>query len=246
MKNSISVIVPAYNEEKNLANTISVINRAFKNLIPDYEILIFNDCSKDRTKEIADEIAKKDNRVKVIHNLVNKGLGWNYIKGIELANKNYIMLIPGDDDIPDKSIKDIIKYIGKADIINPYFTNAFQTRQFHRVLISKSYVKLMNLILGLDLKYYTGIVLHKNSLLKSLKINDQSFSYQVEILAKLLKSGHSFIEIGIEQTGKGSGSSKFFTYKNISGILKSVFCLAYVIRLKERNKYNKKLVRVNY
>ncbi len=245
MKKSISVIVPAYNEEKNLANTILVIHRAFKNLIQDYEILIFNDCSKDKTKEIADEIAEKDSKVKVIHNPINKGLGWNYIKGIELANKNYIMLIPGDDDIPEESIKGIIKHIGNAEIINPYFTNAFQTRYFHRVLISKSYVKLMNFILGLNLKYYTGTVLHKSSLLKSLKINDQSFSYQVEILAKLLKSGHSFMEIGIEQTGKGTGSSRFFTYKNITGILKSIFYLAWIIRLKERKKYNKKLIRVN-
>ncbi|MBU2639916.1 MAG: glycosyltransferase family 2 protein [Nanoarchaeota archaeon] len=245
MKKSLTIIVPAYNEEKNLEDTINTINNALNNFIEDYETLIFNDCSKDKTGEIADWLAKKDKKIKVIHNKVNMGLGYNYIKGIELATKEFVMMIPGDDDIPEESIKKILKEMGNADIINNYFTNPFEVRSFHRVLISKGFVKLMNLLLGLNLKYYTGTVLHKNSLLKNMKIKNYNFSYQVEILAKLLKSGHSFKEVGVKQTGKGTGSSHFYTFKNFKGILFSISSLLWVLKFKERNKYNKQPIKIN-
>ncbi len=245
MKKSLSIIVPAYNEEKNLANTILVINKALNSLIEDYEILIFNDCSKDRTGEIADELAKKDKRIKVIHNPINMSLGYNYIKGIKLANKEFIMMIPGDDDIPEESIMQILKEMGNADIINNYFTNPFEVRSFHRVLISKAFVKLMNLLLGLKLEYYTGSVLHKRNLLKKININNHSFSYQVDILAKLLKSGCSYKEIGIRQTGKGTGSSHFYTFKNLKGVFIGVLSLLWTLKFKEGGRYNKKPIRIN-
>jgi len=241
---SISILIPCYNEEKNLANTVNTTEKSLRGIISDYELLIFNDCSKDKTGEIADQLAKQNNKIKVFHNSANKGLGYNYIKGIEVASKEYFMLIPGDDDIPENEIREILKYVDKAEIINPYFTNPYETRHFNRVILSKAFVHFMNIIMGLDLNYYTGPVVHKTELLKKLDIKTYSFAYQVEILVKLLKSGHSFMEVGIAQTGKGTGHSHFYTYKNISGILKSIFDMIWTIKFKERKKYNKKPVRI--
>ena len=58
MKKSVTILVPAYDEEKNLNDTVNNINSALKDFISDYEILVFDDCSKDRTGEIADKLAK--------------------------------------------------------------------------------------------------------------------------------------------------------------------------------------------
>ena len=243
VENSISVIVPAYNEEKHISDTIKHIKEGLKD-IDEFEILIYNDASTDRTKYILDEISRKDDKVKVIHNIKNKGMGYNFLEGVKLAKNDYIIMIPGDDDIPAKAINFIVNHMGKADVINPYFTNGLEVRSKFRIIISELFILLMNLLMGLNIKYYTGVVMYKSELIKKIDVNNYGITYQAEILTKLLRSGCSFMEIGIEQTGKGRGSSKFYTITNIVGAIKTIVGLFWDIRIKNRRKYNKKQIRI--
>ena len=73
-KPTLSVVVPAYNEEENLSKAVENLLSAVKNKCGDYEILIFNDCSKDKTGVIADKLASKNKKIKAIHNERNRGL----------------------------------------------------------------------------------------------------------------------------------------------------------------------------
>ena len=88
---SITVMIPAYNEEENLAKAFEKFDKAVKSVFDDYEFIIFNDCSSDRTGEIADELAKKNKRVRVVHNKKNMNLGYNYREGIKLSQKEFYM-----------------------------------------------------------------------------------------------------------------------------------------------------------
>src|SRR4030043_242488 len=89
MNKSITIMVPAYNEEKNLEKAVAKYNRVARQFFKDYEILIFDDGSADKTGVIADRIASKNQRVRVTHNKKNVGLGYNYRTGFRLAKKNY-------------------------------------------------------------------------------------------------------------------------------------------------------------
>lgn len=245
MKESVTVIVPAYNEEKNIVDAIDNVNSALNKFISDYEILIFDDGSKDKTGEIADKLAKENKRIKVIHNLQNRGLGYNYIKGIELASKEFLIMIPGDNDFPSKEIRFILDHINKADIIIPYYSNEKSARSFSRLFISKVFIHLMNILMGLDLKCYTSVALHKTKLVKQMNVTTHSFAYQSEILSKLLKLGYSFMEIGVRHTGEREyGKTKMFNIKNFIGIFKTILYLFFVIRIKEKRIYNKKPIRI--
>mgnify|MGYP001618550957 FL=1 len=68
MKKSISVIIPLYNEERNLEAIITNINDIVSSLFDDYELLIFDDASTDKTGDIIDMFAKKNSKIKVFHN----------------------------------------------------------------------------------------------------------------------------------------------------------------------------------
>ena len=72
---SISIIIPAYNEEKNLADAVKTINAAVKSVFKDYELLILDDGSSDGTGVIADNLAKKNAKIRVIHFSRNRGFG---------------------------------------------------------------------------------------------------------------------------------------------------------------------------
>ncbi|MDR1641739.1 MAG: glycosyltransferase [Clostridiales bacterium] len=90
----ISVLLPAYNVEKYIAKCIeSVIHQTYTNL----EIIIVDDCSPDNSGQIAEEYAKKDNRIKVFHHAKNEGLSAVRNKGIENATGEYVTFVDSDD-----------------------------------------------------------------------------------------------------------------------------------------------------
>ncbi|MCX6764123.1 MAG: glycosyltransferase family 2 protein [Candidatus Nealsonbacteria bacterium] len=221
---TISVIIPAYNEEKNIESTVENVIKAIKGKFTDYEILIFNDCSQDNTGNIVEKLARLNGRIKVIHNKKNEGFAYNYKKGVELANNDYIAIIPGDDEILPESISEIFSLVGKAEIIIPYTVN-YRVRSLSRRVISFSFTAVMNFLFGLKLKYYNGPVVHKREIIKSVLIKSKSFAFQAEILVKLIKKNRSFIEMGMYIKNRKYGKSKALRLTNILGVFKTIIML---------------------
>ena len=239
MKPSLSVIVPALNEEPNLGSVIDNIKYAVEGNIGDYEILIFNDGSTDNTAKIADKIAQKDKHVKVIHNKKNRGIGYCFRKGVKLVDKEYVIFIPGDNELHKGSIKKLLGLIkmSNEDIIIPYVVNK-ELRPIHRRLISELFTSTLNTLFNLRLKYYLGENIYKTNMIKKINMTTNSFAYQAEILVKLLKSGHSYTEIETKMQ-KRTGKSKMFKIKNIVGVIKTVFTLVLEIYFLNKELYHK-------
>ncbi|HEB9324507.1 TPA: glycosyltransferase family 2 protein [Campylobacter jejuni] len=90
----ISIIIPIYNVEKYLDECLkSVINQSYKDL----DIILADDSSTDNGLNIAKEYAKKDARIKIIHNEKNLGLLRARYEGVKVANSLYIMFLDPDD-----------------------------------------------------------------------------------------------------------------------------------------------------
>jgi len=213
-KNSISVIISALNEEKNLKTVVATVSEAVKKRFGEYEIIIFNDGSSDKTGEIAETLARRNKYLKVIHHKNSKCLGGVYKEGRALAKMNYLIFVNGKGDIPSESFDAILAQRGKADIIIPYTLNS-KDRPIHRRVISQIFVWLLNTIFKLNLRYYNHSVLHKKEIVDSVDIFTNSYAFQAEILIKLIKSGHSYIEVGVSDKFEKGIKTKIFKLKNI-------------------------------
>lgn len=237
-KPSITVIVPCLNEEGNLKGTIDAIKDALSSSkrFSDYEILIFNDFSTDGTGKLAEEIKKKEKGVKVIHNARNMGFGYNYSEGVRRAAMDYVIMVPGDNEIPTEAIKRVISRAGEADCIIPYTANP-EVRALSRRVISRVFVVLINTLFGLNVRYYNGTCLLKSSLLKKVPLKTWGFAYMAAILVRLLRSGSSFIEVGVDITARATGKTKAFRIKNILSVANAIFTLFWEVRVTERAKY---------
>ena len=220
-KPTISIIIPALNEEKNIQATAEEVIAAIGDGFSRYEILIFDDGSRDRTGAIADELASKNKNISVIHNVNTLGLGRNYKRGVELAKNDYVMMIPGDNQFLKESIKRLFLSLGAAEIIVPYTLN-YWIRPFSRQIISWAFTSLVNLLFGLKLKYYNGIVIHKRRIIKYVPISSNGFAYQAEILVRLIKSGYSYKEVGVDILERTHGKSSAFKPQNIYSVLKTI------------------------
>lgn len=234
MNKSVSVVIPAYNEEKNLAQTIKfLLDRLNGNNIFDFEILIFDDHSTDNTGKIADDLAEKHSQIKVIHNPRNMNLGYNITKGFQLATKEYCGFIPGDNETEPETLDNIFQNLGRADIITPYIKNP-ETRLWGRRILSKTYVMIINAAFGLNMKYYNGLCYFKTEMVKKVPVSTYGFAYMTEILVKLLKSGASFIEVPLINRIRERGATKAFRIKNIVSVFKTFLHLFYKVQILRR------------
>lgn len=231
---SLSVIIPALNEEKLLSLTVNLVIDAciLSNL--NYEILIIDDGSTDNTFLIALALSNQYKNIKVLKHDINLGIGAAYKNGLSVATKEHVMLIPADNAWPAQSITNIFSLIGSVEIIIPYITNAGDKNLF-RKLISKIYTKIINVLFRLEIPYYNGIVVHRLDLAKSIPLSSNGFFYQTELLVKLLKLypvlSCEFVPSATNL--RSDGKSKALSIKNLMGIIISLIKLYfYLLKIK--------------
>ena len=197
-KPQISFIVPALNEDNNIEQVVAQISTASAGRVSECEIILIDDGSTDRTGQLMDEMARRDPRIRVVHNEKNLGLGLTYRKGVALARLEYVMGIWGDNIMPTESLVSIIERAGEADMVIAYITNFRGVKSFPRYVASRAYTKLLNLLFNLHLDYYNAYAVHRTDLLRTIDITSTGFGYQAEILIKLLKLGHTYVKVGVE------------------------------------------------
>lgn len=240
---TLSVIIPALNEEGNLAAAVSTVLGAIGDRFADYELLIFDDGSTDRTGAIADGLAAGNPHIRVLHNPRNMGFGYNYTRGVQLARMNYVTMFPGDNEIPGEAIQSILNAVGTADTVVPYISTP-SVRGWSRRVISAAFVALVNALFGLRLRYFNGPCVHRRALLLSVPMRTHGFAYMTAILVRLIRSGHAYVEVPMELQARQHGRSKAFRLKNILSVLRTLGELFWEVRVRDRRKYASPVHRV--
>jgi len=242
---SISVIIPCLNEEGNVRGAVESVKQAIEASarFGSYEMLIFNDGSTDATGEVADSLAASEKGVRVIHNPKNMGFGYNYTEGVRLATREYIIMVPGDNEIPAAAIEKIFSCVGMADVVVPYTANP-EVRPLSRRIVSRLFVVIMNVLFGLRLKYYNGTCVIRSSLLKKVPLKTWGFAYMAAILVRLIRSGASYLEVGVMIQHRETGSSKAFAPKNVISVFSAIASLFWEVRIADRASYNAPVKRV--
>lgn len=233
---TLSVIIPALNEEGNLAATVTTVLGAIGDRFADYELLIFDDGSTDRTGTIADGLVAGNSHIRVIHNPRNMGFGYNYTRGVQLARMEYVTMFPGDNEIPGEAIQSILDGVGTADIVVPYISSP-AVRAWSRRVISAAFVSLINLLFGLRLRYFNGPCVHRRVLLQVVPMRTHGFAYMAAILVRLIRSGHTYVEVPMPLQARQHGRSKAFRPKNILSVLRTLAELFWEVRIRDRRKY---------
>ncbi|MBI3548171.1 MAG: glycosyltransferase family 2 protein [Elusimicrobia bacterium] len=223
MAETLSVVVPALNEQENIEATVRAILAAAKaSGDPPLEILVFDDGSTDKTGAIIDRLGAADARIRPVHNGTNKGMGFNYFKGVELATREFVLMVPGDNEIPEAAIRAILGDLGKADLVIPYMLDSSE-RPLARRVVSRAFVVFMNVLFGLRLRYYNGPCLLRTALVRDVRLRTHGFAYMAAILTILLKKGATFREVGIPLQYRRKGSSKAVRLKNVFSVIATIW-----------------------
>lgn len=225
-KDSVSVIIPAHNDAEYIPNTVETTTKAVQRHFNEYEIIIVNDGSTDDTGEVSERLKESYDNVCVIHHDRPHCLGGVYKTGTAIAVMRYLILVNGKNDITSEELDKIFSLRGRADMIIPYTLN-FKERSIWRRIPSRTFTWLLNTLFGLRLRYFNHFVLHKKELIDSMPIRTNSYAFQAEALVKLIKRGHTYIEIGVFDIFDQEVRTKAFKLQNVLGVVRFFFSLIY-------------------
>ncbi len=238
---SISFIIPALNEEKVVEGVVREAWTTIARSIEIYEIILIDDGSTDSTGQIMETLARELGSTRVFHNKENIGLGASYRRGLSEARFDYVMMLCGDGGLPASSLPPIIERIGTADIVIPYLTNLDKIKTRLRYVISRSYTLLLNFLSGHKLHYYNGLPVHRRALLAQVTMTSSGFSIQGEILVQLLKSGYSYVQIGV-LGAETTQETSIFRIRNCASVAKTILKLVKLVFMlslyKNENKHS--------
>ena len=240
---SLTVAIPALNEEKNIALTIaSVLSAAAKVPGLQLEIIVIDDGSIDRTAAVVDDLARADHRVRVLRNQRNMGLGASIRRAIDEARGERFIIVPGDNDMPVATLEMLFRNANAADIVMTYFLNE-EIRGRLRYLISDLFRILYTTAFDLYVVYINGPAVYPVASLRELELCSTRFSIVAEINVKLLRQGLSFTELPARrQTGtEGSTSAGLRT---LAETVRVFLRLLVDVHLSHRDRYAKRPTRI--
>ena len=111
MNTLLSVIIPVYNEEKVIKNTLNVITTHLERLNFSYEVMVVCYGSKDNSAEVAKKKAKENHKIRVIEGKVNKGKGYSVRQGCLEAIGGYIIFMDADLSTPIHEIEKLFRFL---------------------------------------------------------------------------------------------------------------------------------------
>jgi glycosyltransferase involved in cell wall biosynthesis len=219
---SLSVIIPAYCEAENILDTLENVTTALAPLEIEHEILVIDDGSTDGTGAIVTANLHRVPHLQLLVNDRNRGFGWTYQRGVEVARLDHIVMVHGDNAWGAATLRDLFSRVGEADIIVGYTRDMWRSRTWTRTLVSKAFTLVVNLITRRGLKYYNGLQIHQARILKGLRIESSGFGFQPEVLVKALRLTHTVIEVPMDLIERAKGESKAFRVRNVVDVLRTL------------------------
>ena len=203
---NISIFFPAFNEELAIEKTVNNALSAVAKKISDFEIIIVDDGSTDRTGEIADKLAKENKNIRVIHHPVNKGYGAAVKSGLAASTKDLIFFSDGDNQFDISEINLLLPLIEKADIAAGYRLK--RRDSFHRILFAKMFGALMGVFFNLWIKDIDcAFKLIKREVIRGMELKSEGAMISSELLIKAKKKGFTIKQVGVHHYPRKGGSS---------------------------------------
>jgi len=220
----LTVLMPAYNEERNLRPNAARLMSALDELGVDFELLIVDDGSRDATPQIADEMAAGDARVRVVHHPRNLGIGRALYTGFRAARGEFTIFIPTDLAMRLEELSKYLDAAQRADVVVGLRSDRHDT-PWQRKLIGWVNIGLVRLLYRMPVRQFQYICLYRTSFLRrvALEYADSAF-IQAEVLIKARDMGLTLTEVTVNYIprtgGAASGARPDFVVKSARDLLR--------------------------
>ena len=212
----LAVVVPVFNEEATICHVLKTV--LAQPLVQ--ELIVVDDCSRDKTWEVLQPFAKTDSRIRLFHHEVNQGKGAALRTGFAQVKAPLVLVQDADLEYDPTEYPILCNPIlgGKADVV---FGSRFAGSGAHRVLYfwhsvgNKFLTLLSNMATDLNLTdMETGYKVFKREIIQQIKIEENRFGFEPEITAKVAKLRCRIYEVPISYYGRTYAEGKKIGWKD--------------------------------
>ncbi len=201
---SLSVVLPAYNEEANVASAVERVSEVMQSLGLDYEIILVNDGSRDRTGQIARELQARVPHFNLVEHFPNRGYGGSLKAGFAAATREWIAFTPSDNQFDFGEIRLLLARSGEADIVSGYRAN--RQDPLVRKLNAFGWNTLVRLLFGyLCRDIDCGFKLFRRQVLDHVHVESNGAMIDTEFLAGARARGYKIVDVPVTHLPRTAG-----------------------------------------
>jgi len=230
---AISVFLPSHNEEGNVERVVRSYLAELPRVADDFEVIVVDDGSRDRTGEIADRLAAEDSHVKVVRHHVNQGYGGAVISGIRAATKPYVLLCDGDGQFDPSDLERLIPFVPEYDVVAGHRVR--RADPLIRKINGKAWTILVRVLLGITISDIDcGFKLFKREKLEGMVLRARGAMISTELMARLAGRNAKVIEVDVKHLPRLTGEQSGANLKVVARAFKELIALYRELRAERR------------
>ncbi|MCB9730488.1 MAG: glycosyltransferase family 2 protein [Deltaproteobacteria bacterium] len=224
MIDSLSIVIMAFDEEENLPVQMERTVAFLSEHMRDWQIVVVDDGSRDRTGEVADAwAARHPEHVDVVHHPTNRGMGVAIRNGYAAARCDWVTQLPADCQVDPRVFLRFFPHVPEADIV----LSVYRQRDdgLKRAVMSKGFQLLVRLLIG-QRGDTTGTMLFRRDLLERVgPLHSDSFFVNLEFPIRALRSGARHAMVEIEAQPRLHGHSKVDNLRRIRHVAREALAM---------------------
>ena len=206
---SLSIVLPAHNEEVAIADTIRSVLDAVTQWTQDFELIVVNDGSTDATPAILEEIATAEPHLHIITHEVNQGYGAALVSGFEATSKDLVFFMDSDGQFDIYDLERFFPLIGQYDAVLGYRMHRQDT--WLRKLNAWGWKMLVQSVFKLRVRDIDcAFKLYKASFFQQNRLETRGAMINTEMLYKFTRAGYTYTQVGVHhlprQGGRATGA----------------------------------------
>ncbi len=211
---SVSFFFPAYYDKKSLPKLVSDFYKTLQKTGRDFEIIIIDDCSPDGTGAVANKLAKKFPKVRVIHNPKNLGYGGVLFAGFNSAKKDLVGFTDGDAQYSANDFGKFLEAIKDADFVIGYRMN--RAEGVSRMIIQNGNKVALFLFFGMRFRDCDcGFKMIRKNVFKKVTPHSKGGFFSAEMIYRAKKNGLRIKEVPVTHLKRPFGKSTFLRWGKI-------------------------------
>ncbi len=215
---SLSIVLPAYNEKDNLGTAVREAVRVGRLMAPEVEVVVVDDASVDGTGALADRLAEEIPELRGLHHVANRGLGGALQTGFAAASKEWVFYTDSDLPIRMDDALGALPLTEQADAVLGWRRS--RPESWRREANSRIYNWMVRTAFRLQVRDVNfAFKLFKRSYLERMSLRAEGSFIDAELILELRRTGARFAEMGLDYCPRVAGVSTLGGFKVVPRML---------------------------
>lgn len=223
---SLSVVMPAHNEEEAIAGTVHEVIDTISDWMQDFEVIVVNDGSQDRTGIILDTIAASHSCLRVIHHAVNQGYGAALVSGFEAVTKDLVFFMDSDGQFDIHDLEQFFPLLEEYDAVLGYRVSRQDT--WMRKVNAWGWKILVGIVFGVYVRDVDcAFKLYPAQFFCEHQLETRGAMINAEILYKFTRAGYTYTQVGVHHLPRRGGRATGAKLSVIMRAFRELFVFAW-------------------